>query len=91
MEIVTGYNCYKAMTELEQRRWQRNVIKHSPVPSNTLFGMRYYNFCDFIESSFDWSITKEGTEYWVTVCEKYKLHDQLNPGQYFKTKPPNTF
>jgi len=89
--MVTGVECYRAMSELEQRRWQRNVIKHSPVPSNTLFGMRYYNFCDFIESSFDWSITKEGTEYWATVCEKYKLHDQLNPSPHFKTKPPKTF
>ena len=89
--MVSGEECYRAMTELEQRRWIRNNIKHSPVPSNTLFSLKYHNFCDFIESSFDWSATKEGTEYWGTVCEKYKLHDQLNPGQYFKTKPPNTF
>ena len=89
--MISGEECYRAMTELEQRRWMRNVIKHSPVPSNTLFAIKYYNFCDFIESSFDWSATKEGTEYWGTICEKYKLHDQLNPGQYFKTKPPDTF
>ena len=89
--MVTGEQCYGAMSDLEQRRWQRNVIKHSDVPSNTLLGMRYYNFCDFIEMSFDWSDTKEGTQYWGTICEKYKLHDQLNPGPYFKTKPPKTF
>jgi hypothetical protein len=87
--MVTGEECYRAMSELEQRRWMRNNIKHSSALF--LLGLRYHNFCDFIESSFDWSITKEGTEYWATVCEKYKLHDQLNPGQYFKTKPPNTF
>jgi hypothetical protein len=89
--MVIGYDCYQAMSELEQRRWQREVIKHDDVPSNTLFGMWYHNFCDFIGSSFNWDYTKQGTEYWVTVCEKYKLHDQLNPGPYFKTKPPKTF
>ncbi len=89
--MVTGEECYKAMTELEQRRWQRNVIKQYSVPSNTLFVIKYYNFCDFIESSFDWSATKEGTEYWATICDKYKLHDQLNPSPHFKTKPPKTF
>ena len=94
--MVSGEECYRAMTELEQRRWVRNVIKHNRagsdlVPSNILLGLQYHNFCDFIESSFNWSATKEGTEYWGTICEKYKLHDQLNPGQYFKTKPPNTF
>ena len=94
--MVTGEECYRAMSELEQRRWMRNVIKHSQhvglhIPASTLFAIKYYNFCDFIESSFDWSATKEGTEYWGTICEKYKLHDQLNPGQYFKTKPPKTF
>jgi hypothetical protein len=94
MGMVTGYDCYRAMTELEQRRWQREVIKHFNVgntPPNTLLGMSYHNFCDFIESSFTWSETKEGAEYWSTVCETYKLHDLLNPGQYFKTKPPKTF
>ena len=117
MGMVTGYDCYKAMTELEQRRWQREVIKHNNLrldilknkindcynvftedtfkvgglTSNVLFGMSYHNFCDFIESSFTWSETKEGAEYWSNVCEKYKLHDLLNPGQYFKTKPPKTF
>lgn len=96
--MVTGYECYQAMSELEQRRWMRNVIKHSQhkgllmnLPSSTLFSLKYHNFCDFIEMSFDWSSTKQGTEYWATICEKYKLHDQLNPGPYFKTKPPKTF
>jgi hypothetical protein len=89
--MVTGYNCYKAMSELEQRRWQREVIKRADVPSNTLLGMRYHNFCDFIEAGFQWSETKHGTEYWATICEKYKLHDLLNPGPYYKTKPPKTF
>lgn len=96
MGMVTGYDCYRAMTELEQRRWQREVIKHNNfkvggLTSNVLLGMSYHNFCDFIESSFTWSETKEGAEYWATVCETYKLHDLLNPGQYFKTKPPKTF
>ena len=94
--MVSGEECYQAMSELEQRRWQREVIKQRDLkdvglPSSILLGMRYHNFCDFIEAGFQWSETKEGTEYWATVCEKYKLHDQLNPGQYFKTKPPNTF
>jgi hypothetical protein len=93
MGRITGYDCYQAMSELEQRRWQLNVIKRGSdlVPSNTLLGLSYHNFCDFIEASFGWANTKEGTEYWATICEKYKLHDQLNPGQYFKTKPPKTF
>ena len=94
--MVSGEECYQAMSELEQRRWQREVIKQRDLkdvglPSSILLGMRYHNFCDFIEAGFQWSETKEGTEYWATVCEKYILHDQLNPGQYFKTKPPNTF
>ncbi len=89
--MVSGEECYRTMTELEQRRWMRNVVRHSPVPSSTLFAIKYFTFCDFIESSFNWAITKEGTQYWGTICEKYKLHDQLNPGQYFKTKPPDTF
>ena len=94
--MVTGYDCYKAMTDLEQRRWMRNVIKHSQhrglhIPASTLFAIKYHNFCDFIEMSFDWSSTKQGTEYWAAICEKYKLHDQLNPGPYYKTKPPKTF
>ncbi len=91
--MVSGEECYKAMTELEQRRWMRNVIRRGSdlVPSNILLGLQYHSFCDFIEASFDWSATKEGTEYWGTICGKYKLHDQLNPGQYFKTKPPDTF
>lgn len=88
---ITGYDCYKIMTELEQRRWQREVIKHADVPSNTLLGMSYHNFCEFIEISFPWPETKHGTEYWANICEKYKLHDLLNPGQYYKTKPPKTF
>ena len=51
--MVSGEECYRAMTELEQRRWMRNVVKHSPVPSSTLFAIKYFTFCDFIESSFD--------------------------------------
>ena len=89
--MVTGEECYKAMSELEQRRWQRNVIKHSDVPINHFMGKWYHNFCDFIEMSFGWGQTKEGIEYWATICEKYKLHDQLNPSPHFKTKPPKTF
>jgi hypothetical protein len=94
MGMVTGYDCYKAMTELEQRRWQREVIKHFNVgstPPNTLLEMRYITFSHFIKSSFIWSETKHGTKYWVNISEKYKLHDQLNPGNYFKTNPPKTF
>tara|TARA_B100001057_G_scaffold498559_1_gene605936 strand:- start:1293 stop:1562 length:270 start_codon:yes stop_codon:yes gene_type:complete len=89
--MVTGEECYKAMSELEQRRWQRNVIKHSDVPINYFMGKWYHNFCDFIKMSFGWGQTKEGIEYWSTVCEKYKLHDQLNPSPHFTTKPPKTF
>ena len=89
--MVTGYDCYKAMTDLEQVRWQREVIRHSDTPNNTLLGMTYYNFCDFIESSFSWSSTKHGTEYWATICERYKLHDLLTPTKNFTTKPPKTF
>lgn len=89
--MVTGEECYRAMSELEQRRWMRNVIKHSDVPSNTLLGMRYYSYCDFIESSFDWAITKEGTQYWATVCNRYILHDKLDPKKRFNNKPPKTF
>ncbi len=97
--MVTGKECYRAMSELEQRRWMREVIKQKQRylkdigfhSSNILLGLRYHNFCEFIETSFPWSETKHGTEYWANVCEKYKLHDQLNPGQYFKTKPPKTF
>ena len=88
---ISGYDCYQVMSELEQRRWQREVIKRVDVPSNALLGMKYHNFCDFIGSSFNWDYTKQGTEYWASICEKYKLHDQLNPGPYFKTKPPKTF
>jgi hypothetical protein len=87
MEIVTGYDCYKAMTELEQRRWQRACRGNQTF----LLNKNYHNFCDFIEASFSWNQTKQGVEYWATVCEKYKLHDQLNPSPRFKTKPPKTF
>jgi len=91
MGMVTGYDCYKAMTEMEQVRWQRNVIRRGVVPSNILLEKTHNNFCCFIESSFSWSDTNEGTEYWATICEKYKVHDQLIPGEYFTTKPPKTF
>lgn len=91
MATITGYDCYKVMTELEQRRWMRNGIIKGDVNVNVLLDLDYHNFSDFIESSFDWTQTKEGLDYWITICEKYKIHDQLNPGQYFKTKPPKTF
>ena len=91
--MVSGEECYKAMTDLEQGRWMRNVIRRGSnvIPSNTLLGLQYHNFCDFIEMSFDWSSTKEGTGYWAMVCEKYKLHDQLTPTKNFSRKPPKTF
>ena len=55
--MISGEECYKAMSELEQRRWMRNVIKHSQqlglhIPASILFAIKYHNFCDFIESSF---------------------------------------
>ena len=87
MGMVTGYKCYKAMSELEQRRWQRACRGNQTF----LLNKNYHNFCDFIEASFSWNQTKEGFEYWATLCEKYKLHDQLNPSPHFKTKPPKTF
>ena len=87
MEMVTGYKCYKVMYDLEQRRWQRACRGNQTF----LLNKNYHNFCDFIEASFSWNQTKQGTEYWATICEKYKLHDQLNPSPHFKTKPPKTF
>ena len=49
--MVSGEECYRAMTELEQRRWVRNVIKHSQdrglyIPSNALLALKYFTFCD---------------------------------------------
>jgi len=91
--MVTGYDCYRAMSELEQRRWQREVLKFVKINTGYkhLLDSNYHNFCDFIESSFNWNNTKHGTWYWANICDKYKLHDQLIPGEYFKTKPPKTF
>jgi len=88
--MYRGYECYRAMSDMEQIRWKNNVVKAKLSISHTLL-KDYYNFIDFVESSFVWSETKQGNEYWANIAERYKLHDLLTPTKNFTTKPPKTF
>jgi hypothetical protein len=58
MGMVTGYKCYKVMSDLEQRRWQRACRGNQTF----LLNKNYHNFCDFIEASFSWNQTKQGNQ-----------------------------
>jgi hypothetical protein len=87
--MIDGYRCYQAMSDLEQRRWQRLVVYRV----NFMLNKQWNTFEDFIVNSFTWSETKEGHEYWDGISKKYVLHDILSPqkklGKNFWDKPPN--
>ena len=90
--MISGYRCYQAMTELEQRRWQRNTNNEIGNSVGTMLKSDWYDFDDFISASFVWSNTKEGSIYWEEISQKYILHDTLSPHKSFSSKgPPKPF
>ncbi len=90
--MISGYRCYQSMTELEQRRWQRNTNKQVNNSVGYMLGVEWDNFDEFIGSSFIWGDTNEGAEYWRTISQKYILHDTLSPLKSFSSKgPPKPF
>ena len=90
--MISGYRCYQAMTELEQRRWQRNTNREPNNSVGYMIGRGWDSFYDFISTSFIWSHTKEGSDYWNEVSKKYILHDTLSPPKSFsRNEPPKPF
>ena len=90
--MIDGTRCYQAMTELEQRRWQKIVILGQGGGINYILNRKYNTFKEFLEASFVWDDTKEGYEYWEEVSKKYILHDILSPPKRFSSwGPPKPF
>jgi len=94
--MIDGTRCYQAMSDLEQRRWQKAVIDQGILflqQMNPLLNGKYWTFGEFIVQSFVWSQTKEGHEYWSEISKKYVLHDILSPhkkwDKNYWNKPPN--
>jgi len=89
--MIEGYRCYMAMTELEKRRWQKNVHRESRGVV-TLLEEKWDSFDEFISGSFVWGHTNEGHDYWDEVSKRYILHDTLSPHKSFSSKgPPKPF
>ena len=91
--MIDGTRCYQAMSDLEQRRWQKAVITEQSTTIDFLLNRKYWTFGEFIVQSFVWSQTKEGHEYWSEISKKYVLHDILSPhkkwDKNYWNKPPN--
>lgn len=91
--MIDGTRCYQAMSDLEQRRWQKAVITEQSTTIDFLLNGKYWTFGEFIVQSFVWSQTKEGHEYWSEISKKYVLHDILSPhkkwDKNYWNKPPN--
>jgi hypothetical protein len=90
--MIDGTRCYQAMSDLEQRRWQKAVITEQSTTIDFLLNRKYWTFGEFIVQSFIWSQTKEGHEYWSEISKKYVLHDILSPHKNFSlTRPLKPF
>lgn len=95
---LDGWRCYGAMTALEQRRW-RNALyaeaERTGMDKKVFYKLtldaHWETFERFIVNSFIWSHTKEGSDYWIWVANKYILHDLLTPRPGFRLTPPKIF
>lgn len=88
--MIDGTRCYQAMSDLEQRRWQKAVIDQG-MTMNPLLNGKYWTFGEFIGQSFIWGNTNQGHDYWYGISKKYTLHDIMSPQKRFINKPPNIF
>lgn len=86
--MIDGTRCYQAMSDLEQRRWQKAVIDQG-MTMNPLLNGKYWTFREFIGQSFLWDQTNQGHDYWYRISKKYVLHDILSPQKKLGNKPPD--
>ena len=75
LENQTGEYYFKQMKCSQKIKFKKNLIKYLPRFSlnfNSIMLRKFQNFENFVLSSFIFSETKEGNEYWFNLITKIK-------------------
>ena len=75
LENQTGEYYFKQMKCSQKIKFKKNLIKYLPRFSlnfNSTMLQKFQNFENFVLSSFIFSETKEGSEYWFNLITKIK-------------------